>query len=135
MSNIDPIYTSCLCIKCKVHRSNGWSRYCITILSSLKFPGQVAFELSLDKKMDEQSDYFWAPASLRQGSYEQADTQVILNSSVHVKNSVQTSFCSICIGSACTSWSFGSSHCNSLSSWFSWKYFTPVYRLTWPYSI
>lgn len=35
----------------------------------------IAFELSLDKKMDEQSDYFWAPASLRLGSYEQADAQ------------------------------------------------------------
>lgn len=57
------------------------------------------------------------------------------NNSVHVKMSTQTFICSISIGSACTSWSFGSLHCNSLSSWFSWKYFTPVYRLTWSYSI
>lgn len=43
------------------------------------------------------------------------------NNSVHVNISTQTFICSISIGSACSSWSFGSLHCNSLSSLFSWK--------------
>lgn len=39
------------------------------------FQDKLHLSYPLTKKMDEQSDYFWAPASLRQGSYEQADAQ------------------------------------------------------------